>query len=679
MKRLGLFLTSCIDKLGLPFLLFVLAVLSFGIFIPFLGFYSDDWTFVWLAHRLGPASTMLHYISNRPFLGFLSIPILAVLGDTPWHYQVFALLSRFCSAVVLVWLIRLIWPEQKRLGIFAATICLLYPGLTAWPVALMTGEHYYLVFSIFLLSLCFSFLAIRQIEHRRLWQPLAWLFSLLNLLFSEYYFFLELTRPIFFWIIFSETIPSPKEKLRRVIIDFGPFLIEFCLILLWRMKYFPNQQGWYQIVFFDELFTDPIRTLLDLLSRVARDVYTVLGPGMIGRFGIPDVLTEGRFVLLLFPIALLAALITIVCLFIFIQKDTQLSGSGIRKNLPIVLLGVICLLMAGPAFWVANISPSLPITHSRFFLPFTLGVSLLFAGLLNSIPKRVYPILLLSMFVCVATGSNFRMGNQYRIDWKIQQRLFLNITWRIPSLPAHTLIISNEIPGYSTSNTYLTTIINWLYDTSPEPDIVEDYYWEFINNTRILNDMTENTIIREQFRALWFSAALEDVLVLDYDNGCLVVLDPEIDEYNPLLSEELRQLSVFSHPEIINTDPAELNWIQFLFSDEILQDWCYYYSQAEVYAQQGDWDTVVQIYNENDTVIPMDYSMARFFIVFIEGFAHTGQMERARDLTDEVIQNNQYSIEMMCHVWQRIEADDSISPSSSFSPSEILTELGCSE
>jgi hypothetical protein len=679
MKRLGIFLTSWIEKLGLPFLLFVLAVLSFGIFIPFLGFYSDDWTFVWLAHRLGPASTMLHYVSNRPFLGFLTIPILAVLGDIPWHYQVFALLSRFCSALVLVWLIRLVWPQQKRLGVFAATIFLLYPGLTAWPVALMTGEHYYLVFSIFLLSLCFSFLAIRQPEHRRLWQPLAWLFSLLNLLFSEYYFFLELTRPFFLWVIFSETIPSNKEKLRRVIIDFGPFLIEFCLILLWRMKYFPNQQGWYQIVFFDELLADPIRTILDLLSRVARDIYSALGPGMIGRFGIPDVLTEGNFVFLLFPIAILAALITLVCVFVFIHKETQLPGSGIRKNLPIVLLGGICLLMAGPAFWVANLSPSLPISHSRFFLPFTLGASLLFAGLLNCFPRRAYPILLLSLFVCIATGSNLRMGNQYRIDWKTQQRLFLNITWRIPSLPAHTLIISNEIPGYSTSNTYLSTVMNWLYDTNPEQGIVEDYFWEFDHNTRILSDMDESAIIRDHFRSLSFSAAVEDVLVLDYANGCLVVLDPEIDEYNPLLSDELRQLAIYSHPQIINTDPAELNRIQFLLGDEINLDWCYYYSQAEVYAQQGNWDAVVQIYDENETAFPMKYSTARFFVVFIEGLAHTGQMERTRGLTDLVIQNNGYSAVMMCHVWQRIEIDDTVLPSSGLSPSDIITELGCSE
>lgn len=677
MKRLWNILSSLIQKLGLPFLLFALAVFSFGLLIPFLGFYSDDWTFVWLAHRLGPESVMLHYVSNRPFLGFLTIPIVALLGDIPWHYHVFALLSRFASALVLVWLISLVWPQQKRLGIFAGIIFLLYPGLTAWPVALMTGEHYYLVFSIFLLSLCFSFLAIRRPHRRRLWVIFAWIFSLLNLLFSEYYFFLELTRPFFLWVIYTETIPTFKEKLRRVIIDFGPFLIEFCLVLLWRMKYFPNQQGWYQVVIFDALRSNPMTTILDLFGRIGRDLYTALVPGMVGRFGIPDVLTEGNFSLLLFPVALLAAVIAVVFLFVIIPKESRLDGSVIRRNWSVVLLAGVCLLMAGPTFWVTNLSPSLTVYYSRFFVPFTLGASLLFAGILNSFSKRIFPIVLVSFFVCIATGSNFRMGNDFRIDWKEQQRLFWNIAWRIPSLPHNTLIISNEIPSLSASNTYLTTIMNWMYDTDPTMDIVEEYYWEFEENTRLAEDLQAGTVTRQQFRSLWFSTDLENVLFLDYENGCLVVLEPELDGFNPLLSDQLRDLAVYSHPAIIDLDVGEINMIPFMFDEEGEQDWCYDYSRAEVFAQQGDWDSVVQIFDAVQVELPMKYSAARFYPVFIEGLALTGQMDRAAQITSDVVQVNPYLTDMMCYVWQRLTYDGALPFQTGTTPEDILIDLQC--
>ena len=35
-----------------PLILFILALVSFGILIPWLGLYSDDWHYFWLSYRL---------------------------------------------------------------------------------------------------------------------------------------------------------------------------------------------------------------------------------------------------------------------------------------------------------------------------------------------------------------------------------------------------------------------------------------------------------------------------------------------------------------------------------------------------------------------------------------------------------------------------------------------------
>jgi hypothetical protein len=46
--------------------------------------------------------------------------------------------------------------------------------------------------------------------------------------------------------------------------------------------------------------------------------------------------------------------------------------------------------------------------------------------------------------------------------------------------------------------------------------------------------------------------------------------------------------------------------------------------------------------------------MGRFFVVFIEGFAFTGRLSDAVDLTSQTINFDPATNEMMCRVWDRI-------------------------
>src|SRR3990172_7390272 len=66
---------------SLPVVLLVVAILAFGLFIPWLGFYWDDWPSIWFLHLLGPLGFRDVFASDRPFLGQLFILSTGILGE----------------------------------------------------------------------------------------------------------------------------------------------------------------------------------------------------------------------------------------------------------------------------------------------------------------------------------------------------------------------------------------------------------------------------------------------------------------------------------------------------------------------------------------------------------------------------------------------------------------------
>ncbi len=44
-------------------------------------------------------------------------------------------------------------------------------------------------------------------------------------------------------------------------------------------------------------------------------------------------------------------------------------------------------------------------------------------------------------------------------------------------------------------------------------------------------------------------------------------------------------------------------------------------------------------------------------LVFIEGYAHVGRLDRAEDLSYEALEQNPAVNRMVCHTWERIERE----------------------
>ncbi len=121
---------------SVPLLLGIVTILSYGLIIPRLGFYWDDWAFAFLSHFYGPAEMVRAFAAYRPFLGPIFFVTTSLFDNIPILWQLFGLLVRFCTGFACWWTLIQIWPKHKNQVLAVALIFLVYPGYSQQWVAL---------------------------------------------------------------------------------------------------------------------------------------------------------------------------------------------------------------------------------------------------------------------------------------------------------------------------------------------------------------------------------------------------------------------------------------------------------------------------------------------------------------------------------------------------------------
>ncbi len=191
-------------SIPVPAVLALLALLSYGLLIPWLGFYWDDWPFAWLSRFLSLRELLDVFSMFRPFDAPFFLLTIPLLRDSPLAWQLYGLAVRLAAAVALWWSLRQIWPDKPRQASWVAMIFLVFPGFGQQWIAFTHANQEQAPLVMFLLSLGFTARAVRaRQENRRPWVQtgLALAFMALGLFPSEYYLGLELLRPLIVWIV----------------------------------------------------------------------------------------------------------------------------------------------------------------------------------------------------------------------------------------------------------------------------------------------------------------------------------------------------------------------------------------------------------------------------------------------------------------------------------------------
>lgn len=643
-----------------PIIFLAVLVFAFGLLIPGLGFYWDDWPPI-LIEKMQEGQTFWEfYRYDRPLSAWTYVVLFPILGIKPLVWQIFTLGIRWLTTV-FVWLsLRELWPTHRKPAIWAAIIFAIYPSFDQQAISLAFSQHW-ICYLFYVASLWAMIKAVRTKTFA--YALLSYLLAGVHLWTMEYFAGLELLRPLILLILAAETEGHWRGRLSYVGKRWWPYLAIFSVFVYWRLFLleFPGEDP-NQIIIFARLGENPITALWQFFELAFQDTIFTL-------FAVWNQTIEGRAIELDSPffrgaigISFLSAGVTWYALSTLREtnNDAQ-SRSSIKWGYQAMGLGLIALMLGVLPAWMAGRETTASFYSSRFSLASMFGAGLFFAGLLEWLTPRYFVrITLVSIMIAVTTNYHLRINDLYRASWDWQQKFYWQLYWRAPYIEPHTPLISdNEVLLYAGG--YATAMgLNLTYSAGADPENLA--YWFFNLDDKLegqINRFNSGREISGTLRNMSFAGDSNDSLIIDYDGqSCLHVL-AEGSAENALLSPSLRQVVPISNLDRIKLETENPPPDPNIFGPEPEHTWCYYYEKADLARQFENWEQVTHL---GDMAINAGYSPSDpiEWFVFIEGYGLTGQGEQASILTQEVFSAREDYAPALCELWKDMAAQNNV-------------------
>lgn len=658
------------DKFTVPAVILMLVLLAYGLLIPWMGFYWDDWPFAWFLRFFGPAEFIESFRPFRPFLGPIFQLTTTLFGGGAFTWQVIGLITRFLLSLEVWVVLRLIWPAQKQNLMWVVFLFTVYPGYQQQWVAL-THVNQELIPLFFLLSSFFlTVWLLRNGRYQKRLTALAILLQAMGLFSTEYFFGLEILRFFFLLAIFAETIKNRKELLQKTGLQWLPYFIVWVLNAVWTYTYHQSTAyNSYDVSLLSSSTLSPLALINEFITTLSLSGFA----SWLGAFNTFSTIDGSVTQAIAFVILLVT---TIIVFFVMkaqtenLTRNTGLDTAEEHRLLDhqrnthhasnfgwwAIGIGFVAIFAGRLPSWAAGLPLKLEFDYDRFFVSIMLGASLFIVGLATLVLKEgKRKIVILSLLIGMSTAYQFSVANTYRRDWANQQNFFWQLAWRVPALEENTALLTYELPLKYVSDLQLTAPLNWIY--APDLSDRELPYVLFYLKTRFNSaSLKADEPIQLQYRTVNFNGSTSDSVVIYKEaDGCLRVLDPIYGNAETVPGANIYLVNAISlsNPDLIKTDAPELILDENLFGAEPAQDWCYYYAKAELTRQQTDWEGVVKLYNQAQKE-GFSASMPVENLPFIEGFAMIGDTDRAIKLTERTIKGQKILCPALYTLWERV-------------------------
>jgi hypothetical protein len=644
-----------------PVFLLILCIISFGVLIPWLGVYWDDWPTLWYLHLLGPSGFKDVFAIDRPMLGSIFTVITAMVGQSPAAWQVFSILTRWASCLALWGALLALWPKNIRQASWVVLLYAVYPSFMQQYIS-VTYSGTWIILTAFFLSLALMIWAVRRPKGAWLMIVVSWLLSAFAMFSSEYFFGLEFLRPVLLWLVLSEQNADTRQKMRQVALRWAPYLVIIAIFLYWRIFLLKTPRG--QIQLFDQLAAHPLIAGFNLVKTILGDILdsTVIAWGQTLNF--LNTLRMGWLLTIVYVLIVVVAAGATVVYLALLRTNSDANTTGLEPRQTklwanqAIFLGLLALFLCGWPFWITDLPIRLKFPWDRFTLAMMPGASLLFVGLLERfIKKQLINVAILGIAVGLAVGAQFQIANQFRVDWNAQKAFFWQLVWRAPQIKPGTTLLTTDVPLKYFSDNSLTAPLNWTY--APTNASRQMPYLLYDIKVRLgfgLDGLEKGLAINQPYRATNFSGTTSQAIVLVAPSkGCLKLLDPVLDNGYPLKQPLISQAlplsdlgNIVSNPDQPALPPVNI------FGPEPIHDWCYYYEKAELARQIKDWQQVSYLGEQvlQGVIKPTDPVE---LMPFIEGFAHIGNWDAAGQLSLQAYKSSSRLHSLLCSTWSRIE------------------------
>lgn len=569
--------------------------------------YRDDWYYIMDRMIGGPGTFQEMFSIDRPARGPLFEAYYRLFGVQPLPYHLSSFLWRLLGGLASLWLFRQLWPRQRLASFLMALLFTLYPGYLRW----MEGfENQPRILSSFLevLSIALTLQAVRTA--RPTLKVFAWIGSVLTgwayIALVDFSFGMEVFRWLCVFLLVRREQPA-QSFVRWIVLATRAWGVAALIpvgFLFWRFFLFHNERTATDVgLQLGALFASPLLTGAWWAARLFQSAVNVA----ILAWGAP--LFQSAFEIGMTEIATGLALAGAAAALLWWASLWLEKREGERANrtdepslggwqLEAIGVGLIGVVAGVLPIIVANRYVSFG-GYSHYALPASLASAAAAVGVISLIQSRHVRLVVASVLVFLAVLTHHTGSLQILNEERIIASFWQQVVWRAPGIEAGTtLVVSYPAISYAEDVDAAAGPANFLYFPEQTNQIPAVY------PLVALPQMSYATkeVIGGGTRSYGYRTHVgeidpRDLLVISQPaaNACVRVIDGQSPRYSEEDPDQILLLGQYSNLQNVLTDAPAPRPAEFIFGPEPEHTWCYYYQQAELALQAGDWEKIVQI------------------------------------------------------------------------------------
>lgn len=622
---------------------------TYGVLIPKLGFYRDDWYMLQIGQERGAEGLIAIFQTDRPFIGYLFAIYHRLLGTAPLGWHIVALVYRMIGGIAFLWLVRLLFPDRRDFALWSTVLYVVYPGFLQQPIA-ATYIHLLLAVAASVLSLALTANAIRSttVGPKLVSIVFASALTLLYLLIFESMIGLEAARFfIVVYLIMQTLAVNWRAAIRTSILWMIPNVVAAGGFLAWRLFFFTATRHSTDL---DALLAgysvSPLRSAATILVELGRDFIELA----FLAWAVPlyQFTAGGNIFDLAAALAVAAIVLGGILLYVRLQKrDADALPSqptaGLWLGAVIAVLALIPINLAGrnilfSAHW------------DRYTLHAALGGVLFFGSVLHALLREQVRRVVLFVLVAAAVITQYHSAAEYRNFWELQRQIWWQMSWRAPDLQNNTLLYVRLPSGYAFFEDYeIYGPANLVYTPEASIRISAD-----LITSRTVPLLVNQEVKGARNRGVYVHKNYKNALIFTFprSDSCLHAIDGRQVELPDYSQNDLLLISAYSRIERIDVSAPGLEPPVKLFGSAPDMGWCYYYQKISLERQRENWEGAAQLAEEaaRSGFQPRDPSE---WIPVFETYVNTGRFALAEEVAAEMLQHRDMILLYCSQIEQR--------------------------
>jgi hypothetical protein len=623
-------------------LIFIIAGIAYLPLVSRLGYLNDDWYLMYDMFVKDPGFFHETFGIDRPGRALAMIPLFSLFGFNPLWYHVSAFVFRAFGGIFVFWTIRMIWKERNLFALATGLLFAIYPGFLSMPNAIDYQSH---ILGLFLATLSVALTVRSMLVADRTQKGMLIAGSVLSgwayLSQMEYFLGIEALRfalvMVLLWRGQGESFRVKAMKIVKVSL---PFMLIAAGFLIWRLFFFESERKATDVSLqVTQIFTDPLIALW-WLNYLIQDFFTVT----LVAWNLPVYQLAFSMRLKDMAAGVAWASLAVAALLYGIrwmgEKAQEAESSSslrvMRETLFVSFLSIVGGLI--PVILV-NRHVTLP-DYSRYTLIASIGAVMLLALLVESIAKRGTQVTVLGVLVAIAVMTHYGNTIRYAYETEATRNFWWQVAWRAPKIEEGVTLLA-MYPGSPLAEDYFVwgpaNMIYYPEKQSNNPVTVKLPAAVLDGNT--VTQVTTNAGVETPLRrGNYLERDFGNVLVMvqSSENSCVRFINGASPELNSYDDGRIVMVAPHSRLEAVATDGEIPAVPEHVFGSEPERGWCFYYQQADLARQRGEWEKIPALRDEalekgyypND---PLEW------IPFMQAYAVQGNVEEIREMTKLVV------------------------------------------